>query len=108
MLQQIALYSGDTSVTLGNGTTTPITHIGYAHLSSEFNALRLKNLLRVPQLEKNLILMKKLCEDNNVSVEFFPNTFCVKDLDSKIIILMGWIVQVKVSYMVGLIIHIFL
>lgn len=40
----------------------------------------LTDLFHVPQLTKNLILVKKLCSDNNVSIEFFPNSFSVKDL----------------------------
>lgn len=63
--------------------------MGHAHLVCASRTLRLQNLLCVPHFEKNLISIKKLCEDNNVSVEFFLNTFFVKDLDSKITILMG-------------------
>lgn len=34
-------------------------------------------------------LCKKLCEDNNVCVEFLPNGFCIKDLATRTIILIG-------------------
>lgn len=49
--------------------------------------LKLKGFLYVPQLEKNPILVKQLCINNDVSVEFFPNTFTVKDLRTRNIVL---------------------
>lgn len=38
-------------------------------------------------IEKKIILAKKLSEDNHVSLEFFPTTFCVKKLNNMTIIL---------------------
>lgn len=38
---------------------------------------------------KKIILAKKLFEDNNVSVEFYPNDFSVKDLAIHTTMLIG-------------------
>lgn len=51
--------------------------------------LYLDEFLLVPQLEKNLISIKILCEGNNVYVEFYPNSFFVKDLATNITFFIG-------------------
>lgn len=57
---------------LGNGITIPITHLRNSTLSYGSHAMSLKQLLCTPQLEKNLISVRKLCEDSNICVEFYP------------------------------------
>ena len=42
-------------------------------------SLDLKNILHVPQITTNLLSVNRLCNDNNVIVEFFSNGFVVKD-----------------------------
>lgn len=74
---------------LGNGTSIPISQLRSTYFSSNTCDLKLKNLLCVPQLDKNLTYVKKLHEDNSFIIEFFPNTFCVKYLKTKTTILVG-------------------
>lgn len=56
-------------------------------LSYDNRDLKLHNLLYVPQIEKNLVPINKLCENNVVSMEFFPNIFYMKNLKTRITIL---------------------
>lgn len=44
------------------------------------NPLLFSNLLHISQLVKNLISIRNLCLDNNTLVEFFPDSFSLKDL----------------------------
>ena len=68
------------SVTVGNGATIPITHIGSFSLTSTSIPLHLHNILIVPQIIKNLISVHQFTTDNSCSVEFDPYGFSVKDL----------------------------
>jgi hypothetical protein len=65
---------------IGDGTGLRITHTGSStlHLGSSF--FNLKNILCVPDIKKNLISIYQFCITNNVSIEFFPWCFLVKDL----------------------------
>lgn len=63
--------------------------MGSTFLSSGPCYLWSQNLLLVPHLEKNLILVKKSCEDNNVIVEFFSSSFSIKDEQTMTTILVG-------------------
>lgn len=76
-LQEEIPYTDCSFVMLGNGATIPITHSGDGVLSIESCDLNLHNLLCVLSLEKNLIFVRKFCQYNNVSLEFFPDScFC--------------------------------
>lgn len=85
-LQNPSPYFGNASVILGNGSTIPISQTDTNKLSCTFHKLNLNDLLLVPQLEKNLILVKKLCEDNNV---FVANKFLCEGPRNKTILLHG-------------------
>lgn len=65
---------------LGNGSRVFIANFGESASIIGFKNLKLCNVLHVPQLVKNLISVKRLCIDNNVVMEFFPNSFYVKDV----------------------------
>lgn len=57
-----------------------ISHTGHTSLSTPSRSHSLFNVLCVPCLRKNLISVAKLCRTNQVSVEFFPLHFLMKDL----------------------------
>lgn len=83
-------YNIASIVLLDNGTKMPIDKIGFSLLSIVDNCdLALTNMLHAPKASTNLIYVNKLCHNNNVSVEFFIDWFCVKDLISKKIKLEG-------------------
>ena len=65
---------------IGDGKSLRITHTGSAALPSSSSALLLSDVLCVPLMKQNLILVSKLCSSNNVSIEFLPFSFVVKDL----------------------------
>ena len=66
------------SILVGNGHRIPIT--GYGHTTLPNNKLILRDVLLAPQIIKNLISVRKFTSDNNVSIEFDPYGFSVKDL----------------------------
>ncbi|CAA7018700.1 unnamed protein product [Microthlaspi erraticum] len=83
------LYNGGEEVTIANGSRLPISHTGSAFLPTQSHFLTLKNVLYVPNLYKNLISVYRLCNANQVSVEFFPVHFQVKDLRTGARLLQG-------------------
>jgi hypothetical protein len=65
---------------IGDGTGLRITHTGSSTLHSGSSFFNLRNILCVPDIKKNLISIYQFCITNNVSIEFFPWCFLVKDL----------------------------
>lgn len=51
--------------------------------------LYLNNLLRVPQIKKNLISVSRFAGDNDVFFEFYPDYCVVKDILTKKVLLQG-------------------
>ncbi|WZZ66822.1 hypothetical protein YC2023_078192 [Brassica napus] len=74
-------YTGGEEVLIGDGSGLQITHTGSVSLPTNLKPLSLKNILLVPNIHKNLLSVYKLCNNNKVSVEFFPSHFQVKDLN---------------------------
>lgn len=69
-------------VLVGNGSCIPVHGSGTTHLSHSHPNLTLSNVLVTPHIIKNLVYVRKFTTDNNVSVEFDPYGFCVKDLQT--------------------------
>ncbi|KAB1227925.1 Retrovirus-related Pol polyprotein from transposon TNT 1-94 [Morella rubra] len=82
-------YTGEEQVRVGDGSALPIHHTGGSSLSTPSRSLRLSNLLHVPLLTKNLISVRQFCADNSVFFEFHADSFCVKDLRTKELLLRG-------------------
>jgi hypothetical protein len=83
-------YTGDDHLQVANGNTLPITHIGSTTLSkSSSPPLILSNTLCVPTVTQNLVSVSQLCKTNNVSIEFFPWHFEVKELRTGEVLLRG-------------------
>ncbi|XP_010513467.1 PREDICTED: uncharacterized protein LOC104789470 [Camelina sativa] len=82
-------YQGGDSVTVGDGSALSIKHTGSLSLPSTSRPLTLKNVLCVPKIHKNLISVYRLCNANNVTVEFAPAHLQVKDLKSGVPLLQG-------------------
>lgn len=72
-----------------NGQFVPITQSSSTNLTIGDHILTLSHLLHVPSLAKNLISIKQLCIDTNVTIAFLPDSFCIKDLSIRILILEG-------------------
>lgn len=82
-------YNGGEEVIVGNGSGLPISHKGSTLLPSSNRSLKLTDVLCVPQIQKNLISIYKLCNTNQVYVLFFPSCFKVRDLKTGDLLLEG-------------------
>ncbi|KAF8405029.1 hypothetical protein HHK36_009925 [Tetracentron sinense] len=82
-------YSGHNKLLMGDGSPLSITHTGTHHIRTPSKTLVLRDVLIVPCLEKNLISVSRLTNDNNCSVEFTPSSCVIKDLASKKILASG-------------------
>ena len=63
-------YNEHDQLHVGNGQGLQITHIGITSLPSSSGSLSLKNVLYVPQIVKNLLLVQKFTTDNYCFFEF--------------------------------------
>ncbi|KAL4388731.1 hypothetical protein GQ457_09G014840 [Hibiscus cannabinus] len=68
-----------------SGATAHLTPdaVGDGSLSSNSRSLVLNNLLHVPSIKKNLLSVSQFTRDNHVSIEFYPNSCVVKDLQTR-------------------------
>ncbi|KAD3066422.1 hypothetical protein E3N88_34302 [Mikania micrantha] len=80
LLHSLSEYGGPDEIVLGNSTKLSISHIGQTSIPTTSRHLKLKDVLLVPKLRNNIVSVSKLCKTNQVSVEFFPFHFIVKDL----------------------------
>ena len=91
-LHNLSLHTpnnGFDNIMIGNGLGLPITHTDSTSLTTSTNTFHLNNVLCVPHMKKNLISISQFYNLNNVSIEFLPSTFLVKDLCMRIILLKG-------------------
>lgn len=82
-------YNVNDTIMIGDGTGLPITHTGSTSHHSSSYTFNLNNVLYVPSMKKNLISVSQFCHNNNVSIEFLPNSFVVKDLRMGACLLQG-------------------
>jgi histone deacetylase 1/2 len=66
-----------------------IHHIGHSVMHTPNHDLHLKNILHVPKATKSLLSTSRLATDNHAFVEYWPNSFFVKDQDTREILLQG-------------------
>lgn len=81
---------------IGNGFSLKIKSYDYTFVTSfsHTNSIfHMKNLLHTPLVPYNLILVDKLCLDNNAIVEFHATRFFVKEEYSKRVIARGILVD---------------
>ena len=82
-------YSGSDDIMIGDGSGLKITHTSSIHLPSKPSSFLLSNVLYVPNMKQNLISVSQFCATNQVSVEFSPLLFIVKDLRTGARLLQG-------------------
>jgi hypothetical protein len=80
-------YNGNDQVHTTSGSGRNISH---SIISPPSCDLILRNILQVPQDVKNLLFIHRFTTNNHASLEYFPNFFLVKDLDTSITFLKGW------------------
>jgi len=74
---------------VANGNILPITHIGSTILSKSSSPFILSKTLCAPSVTKNLVFVSQLYQTNDVSIEFFPWHFEVKELHKGKVLLRG-------------------
>ncbi|XP_015160969.1 uncharacterized protein [Solanum tuberosum] len=82
-------YTGNEEVSMGDGKIIPITHTGFTQIKASNSNFMLSNTLCAPAIKKNLISVAKFCTDNLNSIEFFPQSFLVKDLKTRRLLVQG-------------------
>lgn len=75
------------SILVGNGFSIPVTHTGHSKLFSINRPLHLHNILVTPNTIKKFICVHRFTNDNQVSIEFDPFGFTVKDLETPQVLL---------------------
>ena len=75
-------YIGNDEVTVGNGQSLPINHIGNSQLYASSYLFKLRHILHVPSMSSKLLSVHKFCKDNNASFYFDASKFQIKDFSS--------------------------
>jgi hypothetical protein len=78
-------YIGSDQVLVGNGAGLHISKVGSSIFHHSKTPFVLNQLLLVPNIQKNLISVKKNCIDNLVYFEFHDSFFLIKDYSRKIL-----------------------
>ena len=68
------------SITVGNGTSIPVTSRGHSVLPTPTTNFALNNILVAPSIVRNLLSVRQFTRDNSCSFEFDAHGFSVKDL----------------------------
>jgi histone deacetylase 1/2 len=74
------LTPSTSSITVGNGTTIPVTSRGHSVLPTPASNFILKNILVAPSIVRNLLSVRQFTRDNSCSFEFDAHGFSIKDL----------------------------
>jgi histone deacetylase 1/2 len=82
-------YHGGDQVHTASGSGMEIQHFGHGILRSPTRDLHLRNILHVPSTNKDLLSVNRIANDNNVFFEFHPDHFCVKDQETRKVLLTG-------------------
>lgn len=88
-LQHFSAYGGPDEINISDGTGLKISHIGNSTLVHNNNSLVLDGVLCSPYIRNNLLSVSKFIKSNNVSLEFFPMYFLVKDIRTGVPMLRG-------------------
>ncbi|KAK9726569.1 hypothetical protein RND81_05G223900 [Saponaria officinalis] len=79
-LKHVTNLKNKPRITLPNGETTSVTHVGTMKLE---NGLILPRVLVVPEFHQNLLSVQRLTSDNNCAVTFLKDSCLVQDLKTK-------------------------
>ena len=93
IIQNLAPFSANEQVMVGNGKKIPIFHYGNSLLFFSFSPLKSNNIFHALALSNNILSVFRLCTDNIAFVEFYPNFFLVKDQVLKKVLQQGQLVN---------------
>ncbi|KAH0767910.1 hypothetical protein KY285_003781 [Solanum tuberosum] len=85
ILTDLKHYNGTDKIIIGNGSKLAITHVGNISRSG----LKLKEVLVVPKINKNLLSVSKLAKDNCCTLEFDETNFVVKEKKTRTLLANG-------------------
>lgn len=74
-LSNLRTYNGTDKIIASDGSHLTITHVG----NTTKSRLKVKEILVVPKLNKNLLFVSKLAKDNSCTPEFDEFDFVVRD-----------------------------
>ena len=63
-LSNLKPYTGSSRIVLGDGTSLPITHVGFACIASSFGNLSIPNVFLVPRMKRNPLSVLQLTPFN--------------------------------------------
>lgn len=91
-LTSVTYFSGTDEIIIGDGNSIPISHIGQTtfYSTSTARSFSLHHVLCSPKIRCNLISVAQFCRQNLTSIEFFPYSYVVKDLNTGAALLQGW------------------
>ena len=75
-----------TRITVGDGSSLPITHVGHRSFPSTSTPITMSNVLVSPNLVKNLVSVRRLTRENPITVEFDAVGFSVKDARTRMVL----------------------
>ena len=75
-----------TRITVGNGSSLPITHIGSTSFPSTSTPITMSHVLVSPDLVTNLVPVRRLTRENPLTVEFDGVGFSVKDARTRMVL----------------------
>ncbi|KAK9682189.1 hypothetical protein RND81_10G056600 [Saponaria officinalis] len=75
-MKHVRVLKNKLKITLPNGQTTLVTHMGSIYLR---NGVKLCNVLVVPAFNQNLLSVQKLVRDNHCVVTFFKENCVIQD-----------------------------
>lgn len=75
-----------TRITVGNGSSLPITHVSHMSFPSTSTPINMINVLVSPDLVMNLVSVRRLAHENPISVKFDDVGFSVKDARTRIVL----------------------
>jgi histone deacetylase 1/2 len=87
ILHSLSPLHSPSSVVIGNGAHLPVSQSAAATIATPSSSIQLNNVLVSPSMVKNLVSVRKLTRDNNISVEFDPHGFSIKDLQTGTVML---------------------
>jgi hypothetical protein len=82
-------YHSAKKVHAANGSGMEITHVGHSLLRSATTNTQLRNILLVSKPYKNLLSVHHLSNHNGVFLEFLPNHFAIKEVETRRTLLKG-------------------
>jgi hypothetical protein len=82
-------YKGTNQIHTASGAGMNICNVGHAVIDTPTKPLHLNNILHVPTSQKSFFSVHHFSSNNHASLEYFPNHFLIKDLDTRKVLLQG-------------------